>query len=62
MQNGKTITDLRITNETVVGSSEHDSRHLLTARIARALSEIRKNQSPPAQMASAAASDKLFSI
>ena len=62
MQNGKTITDLRITNETIVGSSEHDSRHLLAARMARVLSEIRNNRSPSAQMASAAASDKLLSI
>jgi hypothetical protein len=61
MQNDKTITDLTITNETVVGSSEHDSRHLLAARIARVLSDIRKNRAP-AQMASAAASDKLISI
>jgi hypothetical protein len=62
MQNGKTITARSITNENVVGLSEHDSRPSLAARIARVLSEIRKKQSPPAQMASAAASDKLLSI
>jgi hypothetical protein len=61
MQNDKTITDLRIANETVAGSSEHESRHLLAARIAGVLSEI-KNRSPPVQMARAAASDKLLSI
>ena len=63
MQNGKTITDLRITNETVVGSSsEHDSRHLPAARKATVITETRNNRPSPAQMASAAASDKLPSI
>jgi len=48
MQNCKTISDLRITNETVVGSSEHDSRHLLTVRKARVLYEFRNKRPPPA--------------